>query len=193
MADADWERLQESGKIRGRTLDLGTILPEGDDPRAVHAGARQTGGHFDWHVQYFTPPQSPPPDYVKQTSERLKGPVGFAALLESVTSFAAVGRVDFKISFRVSVDDYITVLFQERGPSIIYDFSPDALIEQVGYRFISAPLGIQEIAVIYQHNLKEYAVEVIALGTISLAIARSVPFAATIAVQVVERFFSKRI
>jgi hypothetical protein len=191
MSDSDLETLQSISTVRASTIDLGTVLPKGDDPRAAHAGAHKREDEYDWYIHYFLPPDSDPPKGIIETDQKIGGPDRLAEILSSIRSFGTA-RANLRIDFELDATRYKTELIPQRQlPPAVTKFASDAVMEQVGFRFDAAPFGIREVIFILEHNVNRYFVSTLAVGTVAVGTARSVPFASTIAEHIKTSFFTE--
>jgi len=191
--DTDWKELVDLGRSGSKdSIEIGTALPDGIDPRAVHVGVVRADDHAIWHLSYFIPPPGDPPSHVVKSNKALGGPDGLASRLQQAVRGGAL--IELRISFDLVAADVTSRVFPSAElPPAIAEFSEgNSKLEQVGYRFMDAPLGIQELVVIYGHADELFHVQLVAKATIGLTIERSIPFATTLAAEISARFFPRK-
>lgn len=209
-----WEAAEAVGKpIKSartknlRAYRIGPTLPEPDrDDMVVYvtvAGvspgresdekAAERKERLGWFLHLHRSPSADPPKWVTSGSERVGGRVGLAKFLQAQNPTPRPnGRCEAEWRFPCDAWE-CTVLpgaLSDGDPGLEVDGA--AAIESVGYRFPSAPGGVQQVTVAFDHESDAYIAG--AIANLAIDPGAGCEFTHVLAVfdNVVARFFQER-
>jgi hypothetical protein len=191
-----WSKLGElkhGASKDGDVLILGPTLPDEADDRTANLAVLHRDAELRWGLTVEPRPASDPPAQVVEHDARLRGRKGLSALLlDGLTrGLPAVGA--FRARYLVPEADFrcqVVPAVVQRGSAHEAALRlGEAHLDQVGYRFAGGVSGIEEIAIIYLHEQREYSLGISARGPLKLASPRWLPFADDIVEIVLSTFF----
>lgn len=210
-----WDVLQEK-KTNAQThnaqtheemelLSFGPVLPDDEEDRVAHltvhvrreeneSAERQPALY--WTLVVRQPPSGEPPENVKEDNRKLEGRRGLMKLFERcIVGVPPVASL--RLTMNVAGAAYgCRILPREisRGGEhdIAANLSQTSRLEQVGYRFEGSPYGLEEMAIIYDHEDDVFIVSVRASGILRLGSRTWLPYAEEVADVVLKAFFSRR-
>jgi hypothetical protein len=193
------ESCKRSTSKNGDAIVLGLVLPDDQEPRlaelTVHRDAEQ---EIHWSLSVLKAPEVPPPKAVVAQSEKLGGRCGLENLMKAglPAGTPAVGLFRVRVMLpeaRFACPTLPTAALEEYGHGAALTLGQEVRLEQVGYRFQGGgALGLEEVALVYLHRSREYAVIVTARGPLKLGSPTWLPFATDAAELAVSAFFSPR-
>lgn len=188
----------ESKQEASRLLVFGPALPEGEDDRIAHLMVHvhesekdevETGAEEEaelsilhWVLVLVPKPSGEPPDDIKAEHERIGGRPGLIKMLEEIAPSPRIRTARFRVLCFLSHEDWKCRVLPE-GPvrgarhEAALRLGGPAYMEQVGYRYENGVHGISEVAIVYRHNEKEYAMTIRGNGLLRLEAERWLPYA----------------
>jgi hypothetical protein len=211
-SEETWRRLEgvktdvrfETG--RGENADfllVGPILPSPGEAESriaqviVHRG-RGSGGGLDlplsWSMTIRRAPSGEPPESVQIQSKKLGGQRGLMRLIDETTAPRAPPVGAFQVNLLVERARYecrgLPLPVDHGGPhDIAASLGRGVWMEQIGYRFENGVNGLEEIAIVYDHQHDIFSVNVQASGMLKLGSATWFPYADDVAELVLKAFF----
>ncbi|MCC6558054.1 MAG: hypothetical protein IT372_34335 [Polyangiaceae bacterium] len=208
--DDVWEVLQQK-KTDERTqkdidvLSFGPALPDEEEGRValltVHVHREnekeqaEAPRELHWTLVVSPPPSDEVPEKVRTIDRNLEGRRGLLTLIERcIVGVPPVAL--FRLTMNIPGSEYrCKVLPKEisRGGEhdIAASLSRTSRMEQVGYRFEDSPYGLEEMAIIYDHEDDAVIVNTRARGILKLGSRTWLPYAEEVADIVLKAFFSR--
>jgi hypothetical protein len=201
-----WDVLQEK-KTNARTqgdidmLSFGPALPDNEDARVamltvhIHRGDEtvQEKRALHWTLSARQPPKSDPPEQLREDDKKLGGRSGLMKLLESC--MAGVPPIaSYQLVMKLPGSEYQCKILPKEvsaneGHDIAVSLARTSRLEQMGYRFENSPYGLEEVALIYDHEDELVILNVRAEGVLRPGSKTWLPYADEVSDVLIKAFF----
>lgn len=173
-APAGWcERIGDSGRRIGEVgaeahvVRVGPVLHQTKRGRLV--AALMVHHHGMGHeamcsLSIGQAPEDEPPDNVRENTEKLGGARGLHDLVEASWGDGQPPVGEYCCEYKLSVEQWTHPgIPRSLDPTVdaeagVAALGSEALVEQVGYRFVSGASGLCEVVVIFLHDIQEYLI-----------------------------------
>ncbi len=189
-----WERLQQLPEEANRDADRVYLGPIVTDAQVAALSIVREGGGLDWHCHlYRRPAADPPPEIVRET-ERLGGAAGLRRQIALSWSEGAPPRASYRLTAQLPQGEWECPTL----PSVpvtsdpIRHLDPTAAVEQIGYRLLDGPIGLQEVTIVYLHKEATYMVRCEATGVVAVQENLVWPYPTDVLNLVAGTFFRQR-
>lgn len=184
-------------------LALGPALPDETEDRVAivvvhrHRGEAEGDGRsarLDWQLTVQPAPGGDPVEKIVSHNAKLGGRPGLMKLLTTAGAGGTpqVGRflVRFVVEEAARRCKVLPVPLEQaghHGPAAT--LGRGARLEQVGYRYESGAIGLEEVSIVYLHTERVFSVSVHANGSLRLGSTTWLPYANEVAELVLDSFF----
>jgi len=176
------------------SIVFGTILGHEADDRVAQLHVHRDEETVVFRLDVDPRPESEPPEKIVKLNEITGGRAGFQQFLRSSVGRAAP-IADYRIHVTAGRDQYDCQLIprglSDREDRVLGDLAGSAQREQVGFRFESGSLGLQEIVVVYFHELDEFSLRIEGRNPLKLGGDRWLPLADDLMALVFDRVFEE--
>ena len=210
FSDEVWEFLREKQTENNDTEELevpmfGPVLPDDVDHRiaTLTVGRRRENGKtptsrgLRWNLGIMHAPKMPPPEKVKAADKQLGGRQGLQKLIEQcITGIPPITM--FRLLLRIPVKEYICKVIPRAVDTlgdhdIAAGLARTTRLEQIGYRFENSEYGLEEVAIIYDHEKEIFLVNSRASRVLRIGTSTWCPYADDVAELLVKAFFASAI
>lgn len=207
FTDEVWEFLKEKQTDSNTTeeteiLVFGPVLPDEMDPRVailtVHCHREKdttSASHsLHWNLGVMCAPETPAPDKVKEADRVLDGRRGLQKLIDHcITGILPIAM--FRLQLSIPATEYRCkilprVVVASGNHDIAAGLARTSRLEQVGYRFEGSEYGLEEVAIIYDHEDDAFVVKSLASRVLSIVSSKWCPYADEVTELLVKAFFA---